>query len=208
MSANMKNIMAMISNSNTDAVIDALDKFCEMIKELDNIDEITAQKEIFKATFKVSALKSAKGTKRSIDLIEKKDKKKRAPSMFNLYVKYIMPSLKQGSELKSNELMSKAAEIWKNNTDPFGVFVKENTKTFKKCFPSLEVAEVFQKMRTCFDEGGEIPEAATETTTSAAENTDGEVAVAPPVKKTRKVAEKKKPTVAEPVASESEPDSE
>jgi hypothetical protein len=158
MSANMKNIMTMITNTNNDSIIDALDKFCEMINDFDNIDEIIAQKEIFKATFKVTALKATKGTKRNI--IDGVEKKKRAPSMFNLYVKWIMPSLKEvdaSGAVKSNELMSLAADKWKNNADPFGVFVKEHTKTFKKCFPNLEASELFQKMRTSFEEGGVVP---------------------------------------------------
>ena len=186
MSANMKNIMAMISNSNTDAVIDALDKFCEMIKELDNIDEITAQKEIFKATFKVSELKSTKGGK-TLKAVNP-EKKKRMPSMFNLYVKWIMPILKEngsedGHEVKSNELMSMAADKWKNGTDPFGVFVKENTKTFKTNFPSLDVTEVFQKMRTCFEEGGDV-NAVEEPSTDEIET------VAPPAKNAKKTVAK------------------
>jgi hypothetical protein len=161
MSVNMKNIMTMISNSNTDAVIDALDKFCEMIKELDNIDAIIAKKDAFKTTFKIADVKSGKTTKTKGLKADGSEKKKRAPSMFNLYVKWIMPILKEtgaedGHEVKSNELMSMAADKWKNNSDPFGVFVKEHTKTFKKHFASLEATEIFQKMRTCFEEGGDI----------------------------------------------------
>jgi len=72
------------------------------------------------------------------------DKKKRQPSIFNMYVKDVMPSIKEkNSDVKDGKkLISMAAESWK--TDPMALFIKENSVTLKSDNSSMTPTELYE----------------------------------------------------------------
>jgi hypothetical protein len=80
------------------------------------------------------------------------EKKKRQPSIFNMYVKDVMPSIKEkNSEIKDGKkLISMAAESWKS--DPMAVFIKENTASIKSNNPTFTPTELYENAKELWQE--------------------------------------------------------
>lgn len=82
------------------------------------------------------------------------EKKKRQPSIFNMYVKDIMPSIKEknGEVKDGKKLISMAAESWK--TDPMAIFIKENTVSLKADNSNITPVELYEKAKELWDKRG------------------------------------------------------
>ena len=82
------------------------------------------------------------------------EKKKRQPSIFNMYVKDIMPSIKEknGEVKDGNKLISMAAESWK--TDPMAIFIKENTVALKADNSNITPVELYEKAKELWAKRG------------------------------------------------------
>lgn len=114
-------------------VFDDLVAFLDTKIEID--DELKVALAGFKDSLKESEEKAVKvaGKKSKKNASEDApEKKKRAPSLFNLFVKDKMPELKaQHPDVKDGKLMiGFASEAWK--TDPLALFLKEKVPELKK----------------------------------------------------------------------------
>ena len=80
-------------------------------------------------------------------------KKKRAASIFNIYVKDIMPKLKEthGDVKDGKKLIGFASESWKS--DPFALFVKEKAKELKS--DSEDNVELYAKIKAMYSSSDE-----------------------------------------------------
>ena len=88
---------------------------------------------------------------------ELKDKKKRQPSLFNLFVKHRMTSLKtKNPDKKGKELIGMASEEWKS--DPFAAYLKETMDALKNENPESSNEILFEKAKEKY--GSKAPEAA------------------------------------------------
>jgi len=79
------------------------------------------------------------------------DKKKRQPSVFNMYVKDVMPSIKENNlDIKDGKkLISMAAESWK--TDPMALFIKEHAVLLKSDNPTITIFELYEKTKDAWN---------------------------------------------------------
>jgi hypothetical protein len=121
-------------------VMDAkLKVFDDLVTFLDAKIEIDDELKVALAAFKDSLKESEEKAVKAAGKKSKKnasdgetEKKKRAPSLFNLFVKDKMPELKaQHPDVKDGKLMiGFASEAWK--TDPLALFVKEKAPELKK----------------------------------------------------------------------------
>lgn len=147
----------------------------ELMAYLDNKivvdDDLKAIFNEFKASItipveKVVKEKKGKGKKGKVDSDEEVvEKKKRAPSAFNLFIKDIMPQIKAAHPDVKNgkELMSLAADAWKS--DPKGIFIKEKIDELKKENKGMDIVEIYQKAKDLYKNGnkdGEIDPAESE----------------------------------------------
>jgi hypothetical protein len=82
------------------------------------------------------------------------DKKKRQPSVFNMYVKDIMPSIKEtNADVKDGKkLISMAAESWKS--DPMALFIKEQSVLLKSDNPTITIFELYEKTKDLWNKKG------------------------------------------------------
>jgi hypothetical protein len=97
---------------------------------------------------KTAGKKTTKGKKSASDSDE--PKKKRAPSVFNLYVKDVMPMIKaKHPEIKDGKvMMGMASASWK--TDPMGSFIKEKMLEMKKEDKDGDVVVMFAKAKAMY----------------------------------------------------------
>jgi hypothetical protein len=105
----------------------------------------------FKDSLKESEEKSVKAAgKKGGKVSSDTPKKKRSPSLFNIYVKDIMPKLKEThSDIQDGKkLIGFAAESWK--TDPFAQFIKAKSKEFKE--DDMSVLDLYAKIKTMYSE--------------------------------------------------------
>ena len=78
--------------------------------------------------------------------------KKKQPTLFNLFVKEKMASLKvDNPDKKGKEILSMASEAWKS--DPFAIFLKENQTTLKEENPDATNELIYEKAKEQY--GGE-----------------------------------------------------
>lgn len=85
------------------------------------------------------------------DLIgEKKDKKPREPSTFNIFIKYQMNQLKEDKGMNTNEKMKKCSEAWKK--EKFDEFAKKRYDELKVANPEQSsedrIAEVVNEWKS------------------------------------------------------------
>jgi uncharacterized protein (UPF0335 family) len=82
------------------------------------------------------------------------NKKKRQPSVFNMYVKDVMPSIKEkNSDIKDGKkLISMAAESWK--TEPMALFIKEQSVLLKSDNPTITIFELYEKTKDLWNKQG------------------------------------------------------
>lgn len=76
------------------------------------------------------------------------EKKKREPSMFNIFVKNRIPEIKASGNYTRSSLITMAASAWK--TDSFALFVKSNMHQMKKEYPNCSNIELYEKMKESF----------------------------------------------------------
>jgi hypothetical protein len=97
---------------------------------------------------KTAGKKVAKSKKSASDSDE--PKKKRAPSVFNLYVKDVMPLIKaKHPEVKDGKvMMGLASASWK--TDPMGLFIKGKVLEMKKDDKDGDVVVMFAKAKAMY----------------------------------------------------------
>jgi hypothetical protein len=78
------------------------------------------------------------------------DKKKRSPSLFNLYVKEKLPELKAAHpDIRDGKLMiSMASEAWK--ADPFALYIKTHAADMKKDDTDIDNKTLYDKLKTMF----------------------------------------------------------
>ena len=137
------------------SVIDDLITFLEAKIEVD--DDLKGIFEEFKSNLKESEEKVVKAAGKKASKSKKSDsdepKKKRAPSVFNLFVKDVMPSMKaKHPDVKDGKLMiGFASEAWK--TDPMAAFIKEKVLEMKKDDKDGDVVEMFAKAKAMFKDG-------------------------------------------------------
>jgi hypothetical protein len=131
-------------------VVDDLVAFLETKIEVD--DELKTIFGSFKESLKETEEKavkavSKKGKKGGADEVEKK---KRAPSLFNLYVKDKMPELKaQHPEVKDGkQMIAFASEAWKS--DPLALFLKEKVPEMKKEESDSDTESLYKKAKAMF----------------------------------------------------------
>jgi hypothetical protein len=160
-----QNVLKAVAQTVLDAkvsVVDDLLAFLGTKVEVD--DDVKAIFAEFKGTLKVekvTAPKKGKASKKSSD-DEEEPKKKRVASIFNLYVKDMMPVLKEKHpEVKNGkELMTLASESWK--TDPLGIFVKEKAVGLKKANPEWDNVELYKRAKAAFTAGSDASDAEVE----------------------------------------------
>jgi hypothetical protein len=134
------------------SVIDDLITFLESKIEVD--DDLKEIFEDFKSNLKDSEEKVVKAAGKKPSKSKKSDtdepKKKRAPSVFNLYVKDVMPSMKaKHPDVKDGKLMiGFASESWKS--DPMAAFIKEKVLEMKKEDKTGDVVEMFAKAKAMY----------------------------------------------------------
>lgn len=82
------------------------------------------------------------------------NKKKRQPSVFNMYVKDVMPSIKEKNlDIKDGKkLISMAAESWK--TEPMALFIKEQSVLLKSDNPTITIFELYEKTKDLWNKKG------------------------------------------------------
>jgi hypothetical protein len=103
-------------------------------------------KECEEKKVKDAGKKTTKGKKSNSD----EPKKKRKPSVFNLYVKDVMPDMKaKHPDIKDGKkMMGFASESWKN--DPMGVFIKNKVAEMKAEDNDADVVEMFALAKALF----------------------------------------------------------
>jgi hypothetical protein len=148
-----KSIAALVMESKLN-VVDDLVSFFESKIEID--DDLKAMFDEFKKNLKDSEEKViktvGKKNKSGKELLsdESGEKKKRAPSVFNLYVKDIMPDIKaKYPDVKDGKKMiGFAAESWK--TDPMAAFIKEKVIEFKVDDKDANIVELYAKAKNLY----------------------------------------------------------
>ena len=145
-------------------VVDEMVAFLETKIEID--EDLKGIFKEFKENLKESEEKMVKDSGKGKKGKSKKDdgveKKKRAPSVFNLYVKDVMPMLKERHpEIKNGkELISLAGEEWK--TSAKAQFIKEKVAELKKENPDLSGEQLFNDAKSLYsDSDNEKPKKTT-----------------------------------------------
>ena len=144
------------------SAIDDLIIFLEAKIEVD--EDLKAMFEEFKTNLKESeekvvkaaGKKPAKGKGKSADSDE--PKKKRAPSVFNLYVKDVMPKMKlDHPDIKDGKLLiGFASESWKS--DPMAAYIKEKVLEMKKDDKDGDVVDMYAEAKALYEGLGELDE--------------------------------------------------
>jgi hypothetical protein len=139
------------------AVVDDLVQYLESKIEVD--DDLRAMFDEFKSNLKESEEKVVKDAGKKIKGSKKtasgEEKKKRAPSVFNLYVKDVMPEMKaKHLDIKDGkQMIGFASESWKN--DPKAAFIKEKVLEMKGDDKDGDVVEMYAKAKALWnDENG------------------------------------------------------
>jgi len=147
------------------SVVDDLVTFLEAKIEVDG--DLKAMFDEFKENLKENEEKAVKaagkkvkgGKKSSSD--ESGEKKKRAPSVFNLYVKDVMPDMKaKHPDIKDGkQMIGFASEAWKS--DPMASFIKEKVAEMKAEDKDSDIVELYAKAKAMYkntDESSVEPE--------------------------------------------------
>jgi len=139
------------------AVVDDLVAYLESKIEVD--DDLRAMFDEFKSNLKESEEKVVKDAGKKIKGSKKtasgEEKKKRAPSVFNLYVKDVMPEMKaKHPDIKDGkQMIGFASESWKS--DPKAAFIKEKVLEMKGDDKDGDVVEMYAKAKALWnDENG------------------------------------------------------
>jgi hypothetical protein len=139
------------------AVVDDLVQYLESKIEVD--DDLRAMFDEFKSNLKESEEKVVKDAGKKIKGSKKtasgEEKKKRAPSVFNLYVKDVMPEMKaKHPDIKDGkQMIGFASESWKS--DPKAAFIKEKVLEMKGDDKDGDVVEMYAKAKALWnDENG------------------------------------------------------
>ena len=139
------------------AVVDDLVAYLESKIEVD--DDLRAMFDDFKSNLKESEEKVVKDAGKKVKGSKKtasgEEKKKRAPSVFNLYVKDVMPEMKASHpDIKDGKLMiGFASESWKSS--PKAAFIKEKVLEMKGDDKDGDVVEMYAKAKGLWnDENG------------------------------------------------------
>ena len=114
--------------------------------ESKNVDVSDMESEFteFLSTFKVAAV-AEKKVKQKVEPTTKKQ-----PTLFNLFVKDKMATLKaENPDKKGNEILSLASEAWK--LDTFALFVKENQAALKEKNPNLNNEMLYKKAKESYE---------------------------------------------------------
>ena len=160
------------------AVIDDLVQYLESKIEID--DDLKAMFDEFKSNLKESEEKVVKDAGKKVKGSKKNasggEKKKRAPSVFNLYVKDVMPDMKaKHPDIKDGkQMIGFASESWK--TDPMATFIKEKVLEMKADYKDGDVIEMYAKAKAMYKaENGESQSSTVvKAKTSKKEKTDDE----------------------------------
>jgi hypothetical protein len=178
----MNSLSGVVAKIVADAKMDAIQMFIDDISsymnDLDLDDEVITNMTSHMTEFKEAmAAKNQNSIKESTKISKKiskkaassdsgdSSKKKRAPSMFNLFVKDKMIEIKNSSDSESGgsskAMMSRVSEMWK--VDEFATFIKDNSKDYKKKYPDADNMVLFKRMKADFKgESNEDTEAETE----------------------------------------------
>jgi hypothetical protein len=139
------------------AVVDDLVAYLESKIEVD--DDLRAMFDEFKSNLKESEEKVVKDAGKKVKSSKKtasgEEKKKRAPSVFNLYVKDVMPEMKaKHPDIKDGkQMIGFASESWKS--DPKASFIKEKVLEMKGDDKDGDVVEMYAKAKALWnDENG------------------------------------------------------
>ena len=139
------------------SVVDDLVAYLESKIEVD--DDLRAMFDEFKSNLKESEEKVVKDAGKKIKGSKKtasgEEKKKRAPSVFNLYVKDVMPEMKASHpDIKDGKLMiGFASESWKSS--PKAAFIKEKVLEMKGENKNGDVVEMYANAKALWnDENG------------------------------------------------------
>jgi cobalamin biosynthesis protein CobT len=143
------------------SVIDDLITFLE--SKIDVDDDLKGMFDEFKSNLKDSEEKVVKAAGKKIskgkgDKSESVEpKKKRAPSVFNLYVKDVMPDMKaKHPDVKDGkQMITFASSSWK--TDPMAHFIKEKVIEMKNDDKKGDVVEMYARAKALF-KGEAVPE--------------------------------------------------
>jgi hypothetical protein len=160
----MNNLSNIVGKIVLEAKISVIDELIKVLSEKDLCDDnILEELNNFKESVTTETTKDFKeAAKINKKIAKKKDaspeKKKREPSMFNLYVKNKMPELKAANPDTKNSkmMMSMASDAWK--TDPFALYVKENAADMKKENSDDSNVEIFDKLKEAFESSSDSEE--------------------------------------------------
>jgi len=124
-------------------LVDELVEFFGSKVDID--EEIQKIFQEFKDNLKENEEKFVKNAGKKIKLAT--EKKKRQPSIFNMYVKDVMPTIKSSNvDIKDGKkLISIAAESWK--TDPMAAFIKEKVIELKANDSSINVVDLYSNAK-------------------------------------------------------------
>lgn len=131
------------------SVIDDLVAYLETKIEVDeDLKNVFTE---FKANLKESQEKVVKDAGKK-SKVKKSMDKKRAPSIFNLYVKDVMPDMKaKHPDVKDGKLMiGFASESWK--TDPLVIFLKEKIPELKSDNSDKDIVELYAMAKDMYIE--------------------------------------------------------
>lgn len=135
-------------------VVDDLLAFMSTKVEVD--EDILGMFKEFKDSLKEEAVEEAKVVKKGGKKGKKSDsdgevKKKRAPTVFNLYVKAVMPEIKAANpDIKDGKkFISMASDDWKTNAR--ATFVKDKVAELKKEDKDADIHDLFDKAMKMFN---------------------------------------------------------
>ncbi len=132
-------------------VIDDLIVFMDSKIEID--DDMKEMFDEFKISIQESDTKTIKAVAKG-NTTNVKEKKKRSPSVFNLFVKNKQAELKtQHPEESGKNIIGMASKAWK--TDPFAIFAKKYEKQVKKDHQITDNLTLYNKLKELYDKHGD-----------------------------------------------------
>jgi hypothetical protein len=133
-------------------VIDDLLNFLDTKLELD--DDTKSMFEEFKKNIEDTDTKAIKAAAKGSKTSEAKEKKKRSPTLFNLFVKEKQSELKGlHPEENGKTIIGMASKMWK--TDPFASFIKKHSEDIKKDHADSDNETIYSKLKEMYEENGD-----------------------------------------------------
>ena len=146
-------VNAAISKIVFEAQLKVLEDFKKFLGSKIDVDESMENDFVeFQATLKLAVPIAKKKGRGKVSSDDESIKKKRQPSLFNLFVKDKMTSLKaENPGKKGKEILTLASEKW--NTDPFAIFLKDKMTSLKEENSDSDNETLYGKAKELFGDG-------------------------------------------------------